>query len=501
MSAQRYVRKGCEAYLVYVMNMKVSELKIESVPVVCEYLDVFLEDLPGLPLIREIEFTIDLLKGPTVFSKIDLRSDYYQLRVKKSNVLKTAFRMRPYLDKFVVVFIDDILIYSRDEKSPRNVSEVKRFLGLAGYYRHFIKGFSVISTPMTGLLRKDVKFEFSKKCQKSFEQLKALLTEASILVQPELGKEFVIYSDASLNGLGYVLMQEVKVIAYASRQLKSHKKNYPTHDLELAAIVFALKIRQHHLFGEKCHIFTDHKSLKYLMTQKYLNLRQQRWLELLKDYELVIDYHPRKANVVADALSRKSLFALSEMNIKLEAKRVQCELNSDSDFQIAADDCLMFRGRICVSKDTELIQKILHEAHSGCVSVHPRSTKMYNDLNKLYWWSGMKRAISEFVSRCLICQQVKAENQVPSGLLQPVMIPKWKWDRITMDFVTGLPLTPKKKDIVWVVVDRLTKSAYFSPIRADYSPDKLAELYIAKIVRLHGVPTSIILDRDPRFTS
>jgi len=161
----------------------------------------------------------------------------------------------------------------------------------------------------------------------------------------------------------------------------------------------------------------------------------------------------------------------------------------------------MFKDRICVPKNEELIQKILQEAHSGYFSIHPGSTKMYNDLKKMYWWNGMKRDISEFVSKCLICQQVKAEHQVPSGLLQPIMVPEWKWDRITMDFVSGLPLTPGKKDAIWVIVDRLTKSAHFIPVRTDYSLNKLAELYIREIVRLHGIPLSIISDRDPRFTS
>ena len=356
------------------------------------------------PLPR-IDDLFDQLKGATWFSKIDLRSGYYQLRVKESDVPKTAFRtryghyeflvmpfgltnapavfmdlmnriFRPYLDRFIVVFIDDILIYSKDEtehaehlrivlqtlrdkqlyakfsktefwlrevgflghivsgdgirvdpskisaivdwKPPKNVTEVRSFLGLAGYYRRFVNGFSIIAAPMTRLLRKDVKFEWTEECQQSFEELKKLLTEAPVLVQPELGKEFVVYSDASLNGLGYVLMQEGKVVAYASRQLKPHERNYPTHDLELAAVVFALKIWRHYLYGEKCRVYTDHKSLKYLMSQKDLNLRQRRWLELLKDYELVIDYHPGKANVVADALSRKLLFALRVMNTQLK---------------------------------------------------------------------------------------------------------------------------------------------------------------------------------------
>ena len=142
----------------------------------------------------------------------------------------------------------------------------------------------------------------------------------------------------------------------------------------------------------------------------------------------------------------------------------------------------MFRNQICVPKNDELIRKILQEAHNSSLSIHPGSTKMYNDLKKLYWWVGMKRDISEFVSRCLICQQVKAEHQVPSGLLQPVLVLEWKWDRVTMDFVTGLPFTPRKKDAIWVVIDKLTKSAHFIPVRMDYSLDKLAELYISEIV-------------------
>ena len=163
------------------------------------------------------------------------------------------------------------------------------------------------TAPMTRLLQKNVKFEWSEKCQANFEKLKAFLTEAPVLTQPTYGKEYVIFSDASLNGLGCVLMQEGKVVAYASRQLKPNEKNYPTHDLELAAIVFALKIWRHYLYGEKCFIYTDHKSLKYLPSQRELNLRQRRWMELIKDYDCVIDYHPGKANVVADALSRMSV--------------------------------------------------------------------------------------------------------------------------------------------------------------------------------------------------
>ena len=348
------------------------------------------------PLPR-IDDLLNQLKDASVFLKIDLRSGYHQLRIKDADVHKTAFRMRyghyeflvmlfrltnetttfmdlmnrvfrPYVYQFVVVFIDDILVYSKDRKDhdthlrvvietlrkeqlyeklskcefwleevsflrhivseerirvdqkkieviiewkpPRNVTEVRSFLGLVGYYRRFVKGFSMTAAPMKRLLQKNVRFDWSEKCLASFEKLKSFLTEAPVLTQSTYGKEYVIFSDASLNGLGCVLMQEGKMVAYASRQLKQHEKNYPTHDLELAAIVFALKIWRHYLYGEKCFIYTDHKSLKYLPSQRELNLRQRRWMKLIKDYDCVIDYHLGKANVVADALSRKSVQTL-----------------------------------------------------------------------------------------------------------------------------------------------------------------------------------------------
>ena len=198
-------------------------------------------------------------------------------------------------------------------KLPKNVSEVKSFLGLAGYYRKFVEGFSKIAAPLTKLTRKDVKYDWVDACQLSFKELKGRLTSAPVLALPDERDGFVVYSDASWKGLGCVLMQNDKVIAYASRQLKKHEENYPTHDLELAAVVFALKIWRHYLYGVSCRIFTYHKSLQYIFTQNEFNLRQRRWLELIKDYDCTIEYHPGKANVVADALSRRPESSLSHM--------------------------------------------------------------------------------------------------------------------------------------------------------------------------------------------
>ena len=171
---------------------------------------------------------------------------------------------------------------------PSTVGEVRSFLGLAGYYRRFVEDFSRLATPLTQLTRKGTPFVWSPACEDSFQNLKQRLVTAPVLTVPDGSGSFVIYSDASKKGLGCVLMQKGKVVAYASRQLKSHEQNYPTHDLELAAVVFALKIWRHYLYGEKIQIFTDHKSLKYFFTQKELNMRQRRWLELVKDYDCEI---------------------------------------------------------------------------------------------------------------------------------------------------------------------------------------------------------------------
>jgi hypothetical protein len=182
--------------------------------------------------------------------------------------------------------------------------EICRFLGLAGYYRCFVQNFSSIAKPLTRLTEKGADFEWDNDCEVSFQTLKHKLVKAHILSLSESGKRFTVYTDASRIGLGCVLMQDGKMLAYGSRQLKKHERNYPTHDLESAVVVFALKSWRHYLYGETFDIYTDHNSLKYIFTQKELNLRQRRWLELIIVYDLTIQYHSGKANVVADALSR-----------------------------------------------------------------------------------------------------------------------------------------------------------------------------------------------------
>ncbi|GKD55642.1 putative reverse transcriptase domain-containing protein [Tanacetum coccineum] len=246
----------------------------------------------------------------------------------------------------------------------------------------------------------------------------------------------MVYCDASHKGLGAVLMQKEKVIAYASRQLKVHKKNYTTHNLELSAVVFALKMWRHYLYGTKYVMFTDHKSLQHILDQKELNMRQRRWLEL-SNYDCEIRYHPGKANVILSA---------------------QSEARKEENF---------------IKEDLHGMINKLEPRADRMYSIHPGSDKMYQDLKKLYWWPNIKEEIATYVNKCLACAKVKVEYQKSSGLLVQPEIPQWKWENITMDFVTKLPKTAIGQDTIWLIVDRLTKFAHFLPMREDDMLEKL----------------------------
>ncbi|GJX46866.1 putative reverse transcriptase domain-containing protein [Tanacetum coccineum] len=371
--ARKYVERGCHLFLAHVTEKKSKEKRLEDVPVICDFLEVFPEELPGLPLPRKVEFRIDLVSGAAPVVRAPYRLAPSEMRelllhIKEEDIPITVFRTRyghfefqvmpfgltntpdvfmdlmnrvckPYLDKFVIVFIDDILVYSKDKEehgkhlkiilellkkerfgvhvdpakikaimslaAPTTPMEVRQFLGLAGYNKRLMEGFSLISKLLAKLTQKDKKYEWGKEEEEAFQTLKRKLCSAPILALPKGTEDFMEYSDVPLKGYEAVLMQKEKMIEYASRQLKVHEENYTIHDLELGAIVFALRLWRHYLYGTKCVVFTDHKSLQYILNQKELNLRQRRWIELLSDYDYEIRYHLGKPNVVADGLSRK----------------------------------------------------------------------------------------------------------------------------------------------------------------------------------------------------
>ncbi|GJU25199.1 reverse transcriptase domain-containing protein [Tanacetum coccineum] len=587
---QKYLLNGCDIFLAHVTvkktEDKLKEKQLKDVPIVKDFPKVFLEDLPGLPPTRQVEFHIDLVPGaapvarapyrlapsemkeladqlqeisnkgfirpssspwgaPVLFVKkkdgkfqmcidyrelnkltIDLRSGYHQLRVCEEDILKKAFRTRyghyefqvmPFgLTNAPAVFMD--LMNQNKEEHEGHLKLLLELLKKDKLYVKFSKcEFWIPKVQFLGHVidNKGIHVDHAKiesikdwvslKTPTEIRQFLGLAgyyRSAPILALPEGSENFVVYCDASIKGLGAVIMQREKVIAYASRQLKIHEKNYTTHDMELGAVVFALKPWRHYLYGTKCTVFTDHKSLQHILDQKELNMRQRRWLELLSDYDCEIRYHPGKQILEAQTEARKPENLKSEDvgGMLIEASKDPGKLRKEK-LEPRADGTLCLNNRSWLPVYGDLRALIMHESHKSKYSVHPGSDKMYQDMKRLYWWPNMKADIATYVSKCLTCLRVKVEHQKPSGLLVQPEIPKWKWDNITMDFVTKLPRTSIGCDAIWVIVDRLTKSAHFLPMRETDPIDKLARLYIKEVVTRHGVPVSIICDRDPRFTS
>nr|GEY01940.1 putative reverse transcriptase domain-containing protein [Tanacetum cinerariifolium] len=455
--------------------------------------------------------------------EIDLRSGYHQLRVHEKDIPKTAFRTRyghyefqvmpfgltnapavfmdlmnqvckPYLEKFVIVFIDDILIYSKNkEEHEEHLKQILELLKKEELYVKFSKckfwiprvQFLGHVIDSKGIHVDPAKIESIKdwsspkspteirqffglageKEEATFQLIKRKLCSAPILALPKGSENFIVYCDALHKGLGVVLMQNKKVIAYASRQLKIYEKNYTTHDLKLGAVVFGLKMWRHNLYGTRCTVFTNHKSLQHILDQKELNMRQRRWLELLSHYDCDIRYDPGKANIMVDALSRKE----RSRPLRVRALVITIGLNLPKEILKAQNEAL--KSENLNAKDVGgMLRKDLPKE-----KLEPRADE----------------------TRCLN----NRKHQKPSGLLVQPEIPEWKWEKITMDFITKLPKTTNGYDTIWVIVDRLTKSTHFLPMRENDPMEKLMKLYMKEVVTRHGVPISIIFDRDGRFTS
>nr|GEV69137.1 putative reverse transcriptase domain-containing protein [Tanacetum cinerariifolium] len=574
--ARKYIERGCHLFVAHVTEKELKEKHLEDVPIIRDFPEGFPDDLPGLPLPRQVEFRIELLpgaapvarapyhlalselkelsdqlkqllekgfirpssspwrapvlfvrkkngsfrmcidyrelnkftvknryplsriddlfnqlQGSNVHSKIDLRSGYHQLCIREEDIPITAFRTRyghfefqvmpfgltnapaifidlmnrvckPYLDKFVIVFIHDILIISKSkedyeehlkiilgllkkDKLYAKFSKCDFWLDLVQFLSHVnynkgvhvdpskieaIKNWTAPTTP-TELTQKNKKYERGEDEDEAFQMLKQKLCSAPILALPEGSEDFVVYCDASIKGFRAVLMQLEKVIAYALHQLKMHEENYTTHDLELGAVVFALRIWRHYLYGTKCIVYIDHKSLQYILDQKELNMMQRRWIKLRSDYDCEIRHHPGKANVVADALSQKE----REKPIRVRA----------------------------------LVMAVYPDLFDRILKAHPEAMKEENVKAE-----NLGRLLNRY-SKCLTCSKVKAKHQKPLSLLQQPKIPKWKWEKITMDFVSRLSRTPSGYDTIWVIIDRLTKSAHFMPMKKTDSMKKLTQ--------------------------
>ncbi|GKE49393.1 putative reverse transcriptase domain-containing protein [Tanacetum coccineum] len=321
-ATQKYIKKGCPIFLAQVTKKetedKSEEKRLEDVPTVRDFLE--LQELSDKGFIR---LSSSPWRAPVLFVK--RKNGSFHMCISYRELHKLTVKNRYPLPRIDNIFdqLQGSSVYSKielsegihvdpaktesikDWASPKTPIKIHQILGLVSYYRRFIEGFLKITKPMIKLTQKSVKFDWIEKVETAFQLLKQKLCCASILALPKGSENFMVYCDASRKGLGTVLIQKEKVIAYTSHQLKIHEKNYTTHDLELGAVVFALKMWRHYLYGTKCVVFTDHKSLQHILDQKELNMRQCKWLELLSDYDCEIRYHSGKSNVVADALSRK----------------------------------------------------------------------------------------------------------------------------------------------------------------------------------------------------
>nr|GEX79621.1 retrotransposon protein, putative, Ty3-gypsy subclass [Tanacetum cinerariifolium] len=375
-----------------------------------------------------------LTNAPAVF--MDLMNQQHENHLR---IILELFKNKKLYAKFskcefwihIVQFLGHI-IYSRglhvdpakieavkNWETPTTPTKVRQLLGLADYYQRFIEGFSNIANPLTKLTQKHKRYIWKEDQESAFQLLKQKLCEASILALPEGNDDFVVYYDASLQVLGAIVMQKDKVIACASRQLKPNEENYTTHDLELGAVVFTLKIWRHYRYSTKSQ-----------------------------------NEAPKEENV--------------------KAKNLQ---GMDKSFEIRPDGTHLIKNRSWLPLFGNMRDLIMHESHKSKYSIHSGSEKMYQDLKKLYWWPNMKAIIAEYVGKCLTCFRVKAECQKPSGLLVQIEIPMWVWERITMDFVTKHPKTSNRHDTIWVIVNRLTKSAHFIPTQETDSMETLTRFW------------------------
>ncbi|GKD64473.1 putative reverse transcriptase domain-containing protein, partial [Tanacetum coccineum] len=404
---QKYIKKGCPIFLAQVMKKEtedeLEEKRLEDVPIVLEFPKIFPEDLPGLPPMRQFEFQIDLVPGA-------------------APVARTPYRLAP--------------------TKLQELSTQLQELSNKGFIR---PSSSPWGAPVLFVKKKDGSF---RMCSDYRELNK--MTVKNRYPLPRIDDLFDQLVRRGSNAKG-------ESIAYASCQLKIHENNYTTHDLELGAVVFALKMLRHYLYGTKCVVFTNHKSLQHILDQKELNMRQRRWLELLSDYDYEIIYHPGKANVVADALSRKG----RNKPLREENYGTKDLGGMIKNLEPRVDGTLCLRNRSWIPYFGDLRTLIMHESHKSKYSIHPGSDKMYQDLKKLYWWQNIKAEIATY------------------------------WENITMDFVTKLPETLTGQDAIWVIADRLTKSAHFLPMKETDSMEMLTRQYLKEVVSRHGVPMSM----------
>lgn len=513
--------------------------------------------------IPTVDDMLDELNGATIFTKLDLTAGYHQVRMHAADI-----------HKMVLVFFDDILIYSKsseehlhhvrevfhllrqhqlavkfkkcafgqseleylghiisdvgvkvdrtkisamlDWPQPTTVTELRGFLGLTGYYRKFVRNYGIIARPLTNLLRKG-QFAWSPEAEATFNALKTALTTTPMLAMSDFSLPFVIQTDASGEGIGAVLSQNDRPIAFMSRTLGISKQAWSTYAREMLAIVIAIRVWRPYIIGRRFIIQTDQRSLRYLLEQRILTPEQQKWMGKLVGYDYEITYKPGKSNGAADALSRvhgspsldaifipqssiwNDLRVLRDTDPYLQRVGKLAETNPGKPYALK-NGLICYHNRVIIPPSSPIMGKLLREHHDTPMGGHSSVLRTYRRLARQYYWPGMHRIVREFVASCEVCQKAKSSSLSPAGLLQPLPILSQVWEDISLDFIDGLPRSESHTSLM-VVVDRLTKSAHLIPLTHPYTAKTVASKFISHVMKLHGVPRSIVSDRDPIFVS
>jgi len=479
----------------------------------------------------------------------------------------------PYLRRFVLVFFDDILIYSSswsdhlrhvrtvlrtlqdhqlflkrskcafglssvaylghvisergvsvDEQKveavlswpiPASARAVRGFLGLAGYYRRFIRDYGAIAAPLTALLKKDG-FHWNEDAERAFRALQRALTAAPVLQLPDFDHDFIVECDASGSGLGAVLHQGGGPVAFFSKPIALRHAKLAAYERELIGLVQAVRHWRPYLWGRRFIVRTDHRSLRFLLDQRLTTIPQHQWVSKLLGFDFVVEYKPGALNVVADALSRRNehegkLAALSGPTFTVFGQ-VRQEINGDADLSLlrdavrggvkpvqwsVVDGLILFKGRVFISGSSGLLSTILEAIHGiGHEGVHKTLHRLRADFHV----TNDRKVVQDFVRACTTCQRHKSEHLQPGGLLQPLEVPSSVWSDVAMDFIEALPKV-NGKSVILTVIDRFSKAAHFIALAHPYTTVSVARVFFSEVVRLHGIPTSIVSDRDPVFTS
>ncbi|XP_058006772.1 uncharacterized protein LOC131182140 [Hevea brasiliensis] len=455
--------------------------------------DVFPEEIRNvLPPIRGKEHQIDFVPGAVIPNRPAYRTNPEEAKELQRQVEELLAKghvresmspcavpvlLVPKKDgsmRFVVsgkgIEVDEDKVRAiREWPTPKSVSDVRSFHGLASFYRRFVKDFSTIASPLNEVVKKNVGFKWGEEQENAFNSLKEKLCSASLLALPDFSKTFEIECDASGVGIGAVLKQERRPIAYFSEKLSGATLNYSTYDKEMYALVRALETWQHYLWPKEFVIHSDHGSLKYLKGQNKLNKRHAKWSEFIEGFPYVIQYKQGKENVVADALSRRH------------------------------NGFLFRENKLCVPK-CSIRELLVKESHVGGLMGHFGVAKTLEILKEHFYWPHMKRDVERLCARCVTCMKAKSKVR-PHGQYMPLSVPSEPWVDLSMDFILGLPRTKKGHDSIFVVADRFSKMAHFIPCHKTDDASYIASLFFREIVRLHGIPRTIVSDRDVKFIS